>query len=134
MVETEDEYAIDEFEGSIGWESQQGTFSAAKVEFSNPIAYAEDVDYTISFTPKHMVPQNGYIEVDWPKQVSVPDYSFSQSSCFGDDKSAFGTNQIVCEFLDGEALSDPYRLQDPDTPSHFTMQILNAFRRENVQG
>jgi len=60
-------YAIDEFEGYVGWIPTQGTFESANVKFSSPIAYTEDVTYTIEFTPRHLVPQNGYIEIDFPK-------------------------------------------------------------------
>lgn len=128
------QFAIDEFEGYIGWMPVPGTFASASVRFSSPVAYDEDVTYTIKFTPNHLIPQNGYIEIDFPKQVSVPDYSYSQSSCRAVEDTAFSTNQIACEFLDGEALSDPFRLRDAATPDHFTMRILNAFRRTSVSG
>lgn len=85
-------YAIDEFEGPIGWTLYQGTFDGAKVVPSSLTAYDKDIRYTISFTPKHMVPQNGYIEIEFPKEIIVPDYSFSQSSCRGVESSAFGSN------------------------------------------
>ena len=97
-------------------------------------AYDKDVTYTITFTPEHLVPQNGYVEIELPKEVSVPDYSYTQSSCQGDETSAFGSNQITCEFEDGEALSDPLRLRDPLSADHFKMTILNAFRRRAVEG
>lgn len=31
-------------------------------------------------------------------------------------------------------LSEPDRLRDPATPDHFTMSVLNAFRRTSVPG
>lgn len=64
----------------------------------------------------------------------MPDYSYSQSSCRALEDSAFSTNQITCEFVDAKDLSDPYRLRDPDTPSHYTMRVENAFRRTSVEG
>ena len=67
MIYAYGKYAIDEFEGYIGLNLVQGDFVSAKVVPSSPISYAEDVSYTISFTPRHMVPQNGYIEIDFPK-------------------------------------------------------------------
>lgn len=85
-------YAIDEWEGYIDWTLEQGTFIDATIKPSTYDAYEDEVVYTISFTPKHLVPQNGYIEIDFPKQVSVPDYSYSQSSCAGVETSAFGSN------------------------------------------
>ena len=85
-------YAIDEFEGYIGWMPVQGEFDSASVKFTSPIAYTEDVTYTILFTPKHLIPQNGFIEIDFPKQISVPDFSYSQSSCRAVENTAFSTN------------------------------------------
>lgn len=64
----------------------------------------------------------------------MPDYSFSQSSCRALEASAFESTQITCKFLDEEILSDPFRLRDPNTPDHFTMRVLNAFRRTSVAG
>lgn len=64
----------------------------------------------------------------------MPDYSYSQSSCRAVESTAFSTNQITCEFLDGSALSEPDRLRDPSTPERFTMKVLNAFRRTSVPG
>ena len=112
---------------------EQGSFIDAKIQPSTYDAYEDEVVYTLTFTAKHLIPQNGYIEIDFPKQVSVPDYSYSQSSCAGVETSAFGSNQITCKFLD-DTLSDPFRLRDPNTPDHYTMQILNAFRRSSVPG
>ena len=66
--------------------------------------------------------------------ITVPDYSFSQSSCRAIETSAFDTNQIACEFIDGIALSDPFRLRDPNTPDVYTMRVLNAFRRSSIEG
>mgnify|MGYP000934258123 CR=1 FL=1 len=128
------QYAIDEFEGYIGWLPVNGDFKSAKVSFSSPLAYDEEVTYTIRFTPMHLVPLNGYIEIDFPKEVIVPDYSYSQSSCRADENTAFSTNQIACEFLDGAALSEPFRNRDPKTPDHFTMRVMNAFRLSSVPG
>ena len=88
----EGKYAIDEFEGYIGWTLEQGKFIAAQVKPSSPIAYDEDISYEISFTPVHMIPMNGYIEIDFPMQVSVPDYSYSQSSCRALENTGFSTN------------------------------------------
>lgn len=48
--------------------------------------------------------------------------------------TAFSSNQITCIFLDGAELSEPDRLRDPLTPDHFTMRVLNAFRRNSVDG
>ena len=91
--DNEDEkWAIDEWIGYIGWELEQGTFIDASIKPSTYDAYEDEVVYTISFTPKHLVPQNGYIEIDFPKQVSVPDYSYSQSSCAAVETSAFESN------------------------------------------
>ena len=62
-------------------------------EFIFTDAYcSEDVTYTILFTPKHLIPQNGFIEIDFPKQISVPDFSYSQSSCRAVENTAFSTN------------------------------------------
>ena len=61
----------------MGWTIVTGDFIDAKVVPSSPVTYAFDVFYTISFTPTHLVPQNGYIEIDFPKQIAVPDYSYS---------------------------------------------------------
>ena len=33
-----------------------------------------------------------------------------------------------------DTLSDPFRLRNPNTPDHYTMRILNAFRRSKVPG
>ena len=49
------EYAIDEFEGSIGWEMTHGGFVQARVEPDSEIAYKNDCDYVISFTPEHTI-------------------------------------------------------------------------------
>lgn len=61
------QWAIDEWEGDYGWAPVPGEFEAAKVVPASPIAYESDVKYTISFTPLHLIPQNGYIEIDFPK-------------------------------------------------------------------
>ena len=49
-------YAIDEFEGPIGWEMTHGGFADAKVVPSSLISYAHDTDYVIIFTPEHKIP------------------------------------------------------------------------------
>ena len=74
-------YAIDEFEGPIGWSMTHGGFESALVVPSSLVTYNEDTDYIISFTPQHKITQNGYIEVQFPPEVAIPDKSFSQSSC-----------------------------------------------------
>ena len=60
-------YAIDEFEGYIGWTMEQGDFVSAKVKPNKIVAYDSNVNYEISFTPTHMIPQNGYIVIEFPK-------------------------------------------------------------------
>lgn len=49
-------YAIDEWEGYIGWVLEQGSFIDAKIQPSVYDAYEDEVVYTISFTPKHLIP------------------------------------------------------------------------------
>ena len=61
-----EKWAIDDWDGFIGWELEQGTFIDAKVVPSTYDAYEDEVVYTISFTPMHLIPQNGYIEIDFP--------------------------------------------------------------------
>ena len=56
-------YAIDEFEGPIGWSMTHGGFEDAFVVPSSLVTYNEETDYVISFTPHHKITQNGYIEV-----------------------------------------------------------------------
>ena len=84
-------YAIDEFEGQIGWELTHGGFVDAKVVPDKMIAYADNTNYVISFTPEHIITQNGYIDVEFPPEVTIPDESYSQSSCVADETSGFPT-------------------------------------------
>ena len=62
-------YAVDDFEGPVGWIPIQGTFLEAKVKTSSQVSYKEDTTYTIMFTPKHLIPVNGYIEVQIPSEI-----------------------------------------------------------------
>ena len=77
IIKALENYAIDEYEGTVGWVPIQGSFAQVKVKPGSPTAYDEQVRYEIYFTPDHKVPQNGYIEIDFPKEISVPDYSYS---------------------------------------------------------
>ena len=70
-------HAIDDFEGIVGWEPIKGDFISARVRPSSTISYNEDTVYTIYFTPKHMIPQNGYIEVYIPTEIQIPDKSYT---------------------------------------------------------
>jgi hypothetical protein len=69
------------------------------VTTSSTVAYTKDVAYTVSLTPQHSIPLNGYFEIIIPDQVSIPDPSFTQSSCQVDQTSAFGSAQIACQFV-----------------------------------
>jgi hypothetical protein len=41
----------------------------------------DTTNYTITIRPDHKVDLNGYIEIFYPKNISIPDASFSQSQC-----------------------------------------------------
>jgi hypothetical protein len=80
---------------------------------SSTVAYDKDVAYTVSFTPKHSIPLNGYVDITIPAQITVPDRSFTQSSCKAVSSSAFGAAQITCQFLKDQ-----------------TLRVTSAFRRQ----
>ena len=63
IIYAKEKYAIDEFEGPIGWNMTQGNFASAMVVPSSFVSYADNTDYIISFIPEHKITQNGYIEV-----------------------------------------------------------------------
>ena len=77
--------------------------------------------YTFTFRPDHKIPQYGFVKVFFPIEVTVPDYSYSQSSCEAVLSSGFPSEIINCEFTPP---TDP-------TATHYEMKILNAFRRES---
>ena len=56
MIYAFGKYAIDEFEGYIGWTMEQGDFVSAQVKPNKIVAYDSNVNYEISFTPTHMIP------------------------------------------------------------------------------
>lgn len=41
----------------------------------------DTTNYTFTIKPDHRVDLNGYIEIYYPKNISIPDASFSQSQC-----------------------------------------------------
>jgi hypothetical protein len=41
----------------------------------------ENTVYTFAITPDHPVDLNGMIVIDYPKNITIPDASFSQSQC-----------------------------------------------------
>ena len=120
-IYAEGKYAIDEFEGQIPWELVTGTFNKMNVASESTVAYRAENLYTITFNPQHKIPQNGYVEVLFPAEVTVPDYSFSQSSCAA--TAGFPSSQITCEFTPPTSESDSY----------YSFKILNAFRRTEGQ-
>ena len=103
-----------------------GNFADARVVPDSYIAYADDTTYTISFTPEHIIKQNGYIDVQFPPEVAIPDKSYSQSSCEALEGTGFPTTQITCEFLDQDDEEDSI-----DSTGHYTLRIMYAFRRED---
>lgn len=56
--------------GSIAATVIPGTFTAY-----------ENTNYTFVITPDHRLQIGGYIEIYYPKNISIPDPSFSQSQC-----------------------------------------------------
>lgn len=111
-------YAVDEYEGPITWTLRTGSFGTLEVKPQSYVAYRAENEYMVTFRPEHKIPQNGYLEIMFPVEVSVPDMSFSQSSCAALETSGFPSTQITCEFT---------APQPGDT--HFMFKILNAFRR-----
>jgi len=87
------------------------------------VAYADNTNYVISFMPEHVISQNGYIDVEFPPEVTIPDKSYSQSSCVADETSGFPTSQITCEFLESKDASQDLKLR-----------IRYAFRRTQGEG
>ena len=63
VIYAKGKYAVDEFEGPIGWEMTHGNFASAMVVPNSFVSYAENTDYYITFTPEHKITQNGYIEI-----------------------------------------------------------------------
>ena len=113
VILAEGQYPIDDFEGLTPWALAPGSFRDASVDPQSYVAYQAENDYEIEFSPVHTIPQNGFVEIDFPPVIIVPDASYSQSTCEG--LKGFPSNMVTCQF---EKLnSGSYRLR-----------ILNAFR------
>jgi hypothetical protein len=122
-VAAEGLYAIDEYEGPIPWSLVTGIFTFMQVDPGSSVAYRSENTYSIKFKPEHKIPQNGYITVWFPIEVTIPDFSFSQSSCSAVESSGFPSSQINCEFTQPTS----------SVATHYSLRILNAFRRNEGQ-
>ena len=74
-------YNVEQFSGMIVHKMSFGGMKAV-VTPSTLIAY-ENTVYTFSITPDHAVELNGLIVINYPKNITIPDPSFSQSQCRG---------------------------------------------------
>ena len=98
-----------------------------RVTSTTNTAYKPDNDFKITFNPDHEIPRNGFIEVAFPKEVIIPDTSYSASQCLTDTQSAFGADgdPIVCEF--SNHYHDFYGNKNLDD-QYKTLRIYNGFR------
>lgn len=70
-------YNIESFSGVISHKMSYGKISAT-VTPATYTAY-ETTQYTFAITPEHRVELNGFIVINYPKNITIPDASFSQS-------------------------------------------------------
>ena len=131
VIKAHGQWAIDEVITQVPWKLVTGTFTQLNVQPRKKIAYMKDLTYRIAFSPEHKIPHNGYIEIQFPKEVLIPDPSFSQSQCKPDSMSGFPNDQIICEFTN--VYHDKFSKAHKTEEAH-TLLISNAFRRASGPG
>jgi len=78
------EYLIDSYFGKVPWALTTGVFAKMYITSNSEVAYQANNKFKISFVPNHEIPRNGFIEVAFPKEVIIPDISYSASQCVTD--------------------------------------------------
>ncbi|CAI2377119.1 unnamed protein product [Moneuplotes crassus] len=73
-------YDVDTASASGNFVATVGSMTDYSATPSNFLAYIQTT-YTFTFKPQHNILQNGYVTVDLPTQISIPDAATSASSC-----------------------------------------------------
>ncbi|CAI2378427.1 unnamed protein product [Moneuplotes crassus] len=73
-------YDVDTISTSGNFVSTVGSMTDYKATPTSLVAYAQTI-YTFTFKPQHSILQNGYLTVDLPSQISIPDAATSAASC-----------------------------------------------------
>jgi hypothetical protein len=74
---TEGGFVIVDWEGPIPWQVKPGDLRSVKIDPKNYVAYSQENTYTISFVLSNEIPLEGYVEIDFPPEIIVPDASYS---------------------------------------------------------
>lgn len=75
-------YSVDTVSASSLFVSTVGSISEYSITPASFVAYATTT-YTFTFKAQNAILQNGYITVDYPSQISIPNTSTAASSCAG---------------------------------------------------